>query len=344
MKKILFISLAIVLVLSMGLIGCAATPTQQEEEEEEPEYIIRCAIEFPVDDPIAFTLQEMETIVPEETNGRVKFELYPAALLYNQLDAIAALQAGDLEMALGGENLAYIPIPEWDAIAGLPFLFDDYEHLLRFLETDAYKELTDKLEGQGIKTLTSIYLMGGSHLYNSVRPVATLEDTAGLKIATSPTPLFISTIEALGLTALSVPIPELVTSIETGVVDGLHGPLIMIEPFELIRNCPYLTILDTHIGPEGLVVSTEWWNDLPSDLQQILEDLFEDWGERYHQIGSEESERQLAVYEAAEGTTVIRLTSEEKAIWRDAVIPIWDDVAAQDPSIGEIIDAVESVR
>jgi TRAP-type C4-dicarboxylate transport system substrate-binding protein len=346
MKNLFLIPLVIMILASLILGSCASsTPVSTSTSAPQKEYLIRFSTEYPVADSFSKILKEMEKIVPQETNGLVKFEFYPGGILYNRTEALVALQSGSLEMTEGGQGLSSYS-KEWDVISGLAFLLDDIPHMQRFFNTDTYKDLVKRMEADGISTLTKPYSQApsGYHIWNSKRPISNLEEAKGIKIACPPFPTWIKTIEMLGLNALAVPIPELATSFETGVVDGAWGPLQMAVSFDFKKNLPYLTFINTNVAPEGIVVSKKWWDTLPTDLQQKLQSLFEACMQRYEEYNLQDEQKILAEYKATSGTVVSVVKSEEKARWRERVKTLWDELAAADPNIRAIIEAANSTR
>jgi TRAP-type C4-dicarboxylate transport system substrate-binding protein len=305
---------------------------------------MRCAAEFAPPEPISLILKEMETTVPQVTNGRVKFEYYPAAQLYTFADAIPALQAGDLEMGINGMPIAFF-VPEWDIMCGLLFLIEDEAHLERIEATDAYKDLCARMEARGIKTLTKVYPMDDQPLFNGRHPIAKLEDFAGLKLSVGGAPSFLEATAMLsGSKPINVPVSEVPSALETGLMDGSPFPWPVMTFMDLPRIMPYVTEVPYGLAfPVGLVVSAKWWNKLPADLQTTLQKAFEDamakYGTMIVQVGDEQQKK----FTDTPGTTVTKLTDAEMSRWMDTLKPLYDK-EMQDPNLKAIIDAANATR
>jgi TRAP-type C4-dicarboxylate transport system substrate-binding protein len=217
------------LIVFCAMVTLVFTPltgafTKGEAKTDKKQIVMRCAGEFAPPELISVILKEMEAKVPQETGGRVKFEYYPAAQLYTFPDAIVALKAGDLEMGFNGMPISFFQ-PEWDVICGLPFLVNDRDHLLRFQNTKAYKDLCARMEAKGIKPLTKVYPMDDQPFFNSKHPITKLKDLKGLKLSVGPSPTFIEATAILtGSKPINIPVAEVPSSLETGVVDGSPFP------------------------------------------------------------------------------------------------------------------------
>lgn len=338
-KKLFSFSLMLLLVSAVFLTGFAKSA--QGATKEKP-MVIRLATEFSPVELIMVSMKKVQEAIPEKTGGLVKLELYPAGTLYNFPDAMVALKAGQLEMGFNGRPAAPI-IREWDVITSLPFLFDDRAHFMRFQETDAYKHLCARMEAMGIKPLTRVYPMGNEHIMNSKRPVETLDDLRGLKLTVPPGGVLTEAMKVLGVTSVPVPIPELPSALETGMVDGLechHVPQVFIE---FPRLVPYCTVTNICWYGAGLAASAKWWNTVPPDLQETLQGIFEDAMDGYGEATFAFSEEQFGIYKATPGTVVTQLPAAEKAKWVEALKPLRDKLK-KDPKIREIIEAADSIR
>jgi TRAP-type C4-dicarboxylate transport system substrate-binding protein len=359
-KEALLIPLALLLAISLVVVGCPATPTETSTPTPtetstptptetstptptEPILIRLACAETPVE-PIIITLTELETTIPEETDGRVKFEIYPGEMLYSSADATTALQTGDLEMTLYGADTSFL-MPEWAMLSGGPalFLFDDIPHFKRFLDTDAYGRLLARMEAMGIKPLTSSYLWGTEEIFNNKKPIEKLEDFQGIAFTCKPSPVNLKAIEALGATALSIPNPELPSALETGMVDGITVgfPVQLFMPINMIF--PYVTRTGYPCYPEGVAVSAEWWETVPPDLQQTLQSIFEDALVRWEEGSWAECDTQFAIYEETPGNTVTIMSDAEKARCYQALQPLYNELKA-DPNIQDMLEGVEVAR
>ena len=342
MKKFkvgMFILLALTLMLT-PLLGACAKPAPTPEEP----IIMRFACAQPATDAAVVVMKELETIIPEETDGRIKLEIYPGAQLYGNYDAPVQVGAGALEMCLGGCFLAPMS-PGWNAVSGLPLIVEDYEHYVRFTKTDAFKTaIIEPLEAKGIKHITLYGTPGFAHWFNSKRKIEKLEDFQGLKLRVPPIPGMIYMCEVLGVEAVSIPSQEVCSAIETGMIDGAYDPLLNLKPHGLMENCPYLTKCNLTIIPVDLVVSKAWWDSLPADIQQILERVLKEAGERVVGKFQEQEASLYAEFESVPGNIITEIKGAEKARWLELVKPAWERAAAESEEARMVIEALESVR
>lgn len=334
--------------LNLRVIICMAAmlvlmPIVSASAKSKP-IIVRIASDHPVAAPHAVLFKGLEKKIPEVTNGRVKFESYFGGSLYSAADALSAVQVGALEMCLGSSVLAPVS-PGWSVIADLPFLFDDNAHYMRFLKTGAFKEVNKRLEAKGIihmgDWMTSGF--GPVHIFNNKRPIRRLEDFKGIKLRTPPYPTLVKVIKALGMQSVVIAPPEVVTAIETGMVDGTLGHAFTIPSYGLKESCPYMTRCNITHFPMGLAFSKKWWDKLPPDLQQILWDLFKEEGKKLDHKLKGLSSKIFDDHEATSGNSATVITGAEMARWREVTKPIYEEVM-EDEEIRMVIEAANATR
>ena len=305
---------------------------------------MRIASDHPVTAPHAVLFKNLEKKIPEVTDGRIKFESYFGGSLFSAADALAAVQSGALEMCLGTSVLAPIS-PGWSVISDLPFLFDGNEHYLRFIKTDAFKAVNKKLEAKGIihmaDWMTSGF--GPTHIFNNKRSIKKLEDFKGIKMRAPPYPTLVKIIKTLGMQSVVVAPPEVVTAIETGMVDGTLGHAFCIPTYNLKENCPYMTRCNITHFPMGLAFSKKWWDGLPADLQKILWDLIKEEGIKLNGKLKVMSSKIFDDHEASPKNSATVITEEEKERWRELIRPIYSE-AMENEEIRMVIEAAKATR
>lgn len=333
------IKIGTIVFITVTLLSMPMTAVDAEAKV----YTIKFATSHPPMIPSGSIPLELEKVIPEKTNGLVKFKAYLGSSLYGDYDAPQQLQAGALEMCFGGYNMSAIS-PGWNAMAGMPFIMDSYEHYLRFCETDVFKSLNSSLEAKGIKYVAQTGHPGFSNVFNSVRPVKTLEDFKGLKMRVPPIPGLAKMCQRLGIQNVTVNMAEVSTALQTGVADGAFAPVMKLKGYNLIKNAPHATICNINSIPLTFVVNTGFWNSLPEDLQKILQDVFEEYGKKMHQELRQMEGKFWEIFKAAPGTTVNEIIGAEKKRWQEKVRPIWEEEKQKSEEARMVIDAIEATR
>ncbi|OEF98241.1 TRAP transporter substrate-binding protein [Desulfuribacillus alkaliarsenatis] len=176
-------------------------------------------------------------------------------------------------------------------------------------------------------------------------PVTTLEDLRGMEIRVagrSPA------MEALGAEPVSLPMSESYLSLDQGIVRGILGPTDILQGFRLaevtshIVKTPYLYNI-TFVK----VMNLDTWNSLPSDVQEIFNEVNAKYVYEYGVLRSNYTKQgqQFAIEEF--GHEVITLSSAEEARWLDAISGVQDNWVADMSRNGlpaqEIIEKVRDI-
>ncbi|MBU5625589.1 TRAP transporter substrate-binding protein [Oscillibacter sp. MSJ-2] len=116
------------------------------------------------------------------SNGNITVEIYPNSMLGSLTENVNSMQMGDLEMAYLNDSILSGFIPEF-AVVGLPYLFTSVDAVHNAMAGEFGETLSEKLESQlGIVNLGWCDV-GFRNLTNSKRPITSVEDLKGLKIA-----------------------------------------------------------------------------------------------------------------------------------------------------------------
>jgi len=307
------------------------------------DYTIKFATSHSAMIPWGSTLLELEKVIPERTYGRVEFKPFLGGSLYSGYAAPAQVASGGLEMSYGGFNMGSIS-DGWKAITGLPYIIDSYEHYLRFCRTNAFSMLNKNLEAKGIKFIAQGGHPGFSHLFNSKRTVRSLEDFKGLKLRIPPIPGLTKMCAAFGAQSVTIDMAEVSSALQTGMVDGTFTPVVKLKSYDLIRNTPFATAANTTFIPISFVANTDFWNSLPQDLQEILLNIFTEYGQKCHNVFRGMENKLWELYKKGPGTMLHELTPAEKKEWQAAVRPIWKELTEKSNEAKMVIEAIEATR
>ena len=249
------------IALVMGVAAAAAagivylTGINQESSafsavmEQEPEFILTYAENQPSDYPTTMAAFQFARLVQEETRGRIRIKIFTDGALGSETEVLKQLRYGGIDfarlsvMSLGDE------IPILNGETGEVFMeaFEDY----------------------GLKGL-SWFDAGARHLYNSKKPVESLEDMRDLKIRVAPSDLMESMIQALGARPVLMDYSEVYGALETGQIDGAENNWPSYDTMGHFEIASYIT-LDSHNRiPEIQVASGETWKKLSSEDQTLI--------------------------------------------------------------------------
>src|SRR5258708_19264044 len=111
---------------------------------------------------------------------------------------------------------------------------------------------------------------GARSLYNTKRPIKTIEDLKGLKFRVIGNPIFVDMMNALGGNGVAMGYDQVFSALQTGVIDGAENN----PPSYVFSNhytaAKYYSLTEHLIIPEMLMFSNKAWTALSSADQGLL--------------------------------------------------------------------------
>ncbi|MBR9764253.1 MAG: DctP family TRAP transporter solute-binding subunit, partial [Rhodobacteraceae bacterium] len=112
---------------------------------------------------------------------------------------------------------------------------------------------------------------GFRHITNNRNPIHTPADVEGLKIRTMENPVHLAAFNAMGAAPTPMAWPEVISSLQQGVIDGQENPLSVIVSVKLNEVQKYLTLSGHVYSPAMLLVSKPFWEGLDDDQKAAFE-------------------------------------------------------------------------
>jgi tripartite ATP-independent transporter DctP family solute receptor len=223
------------------------------------------------DHPATIGALKFAEIVNNESGGRLKAEVFPANQLGNIKDVIEYTMVKSVHMYIGGAGELSVFQPEF-GVLDCPFLFRDYDHLMKATESEAVVEMSGKLEkSRGVKILSAQYYYGTRHLTTSKKAIRTPEDLKGMLIRVPAQPIYLETMKAMGATPTPVAFSDLYMALKQGVVDGQENPIPTIYANKYYESQKFIN-LTGHIMQSNLIgANASWYNGLPEDLKKVVD-------------------------------------------------------------------------
>lgn len=202
------------------------------------------------------------------SGGKLTIRIYPGGQLGSERETLELLQFGSIGMTKVSAAVMEGFAPRYK-LFGVPYLFRDRDHQFRVLDGAIGQEILESGVSSRLRGIT-YYDSGARHFYTTV-PVREPRDLRGKKIRVMNSQSSIALVDGLGAAATPLPLGELYTALQQGVVDGAENNL---PSFELLRHyevCKFL-VLDGHTTiPDVLVMSTLIHDQLSSVEKEWLD-------------------------------------------------------------------------
>lgn len=338
---------ALAAVLILGLVFVLPGFARGAAEEVEPDtYVITTAVH-----PLEFYREGPEAMmeyVERESGGRITFETFQFPELGADYEITEMISVGEILMgtAIADAGLGQM-VPSVQALS-MPFLFSSLDVFIELMDGPFFDELAEVVHRESNGTLRLLSAMKSSrrHLYSTKGPIRTPGDLVehGIVMRVMPSPFHVALWEGLGTSAVTLPAAERYTALQTGMIDATEGGLMSAWQAGLMEVQQYATLTNHSFGTGYIYINEEFFQSLPSDLQQILVDgawVAAEYDNTTIPQHSIEAERLM---EEA-GVIVTTLTDEEFDRWREIAQPIGVQFLSEESGIDpawlrRVVDAV----
>jgi len=204
------------------------------------EFTYKVGMNTPATHPIAVHAVNATGRIREATGGRIDIQAFPSSQLGSDTDMISQLRSGALEMMFISGLILSTVVP-LASINGIGFAFKDYDHVWAAMDGKLGALVRADIAKHGILGMERIWDNGFRNVTNSVKPILTPADLAGLKIRVPVSPLWTSMFQALGASPVSINFNEVYSALQTHVVDGQENPMVLIHTAKLYEVQKYLS-------------------------------------------------------------------------------------------------------
>jgi tripartite ATP-independent transporter DctP family solute receptor len=279
--------------------------------------------------PIVMGMEKFAELVEKNSGGKLKVNVFPGGALGSDQANLSALQGGTLEMASMNSGIFASVVKEF-AVYDFPFLFGNGKEADAVVDGPFGQSLHHKLEDKGVVGL-AYYELGFRELTNSKRPIAKVEDIAGLKLRVIPNPINIDWVSALGANPTPLPFPELYAALEQKAVDGQENPVATIQGAKMYEVQKYMTLTNHQYNPQSVVISKKFWDSLSADEKKVIADAARE-SAKYQREQSRSAAAGILEQLKKEGMQVTELPPAEVAKMRDKMKPV---IAKHSANVGE---------
>jgi len=212
--------------------------------------------------------KKVKELIEQRSGGRLKVEIHPGAELYKDPDGLVATARGTIfSQVVSSDALA-----TWEKgieILSMYGMFDNREHVTRFVaDENGGQEIFRRLEKKGL--VVSLYQSGTWMLWTKNK-VTSIDDVNGLKVRTTKSKMEAASMKALGCIVYPLPVSELYSAAQTGLVDGAVTQPLSIASRKLEEVLHFaLQKPAFNINSAGMAVSKVVLNSLPSDLKKLV--------------------------------------------------------------------------
>jgi TRAP-type C4-dicarboxylate transport system substrate-binding protein len=250
------------------LVGVALLLAHDLSRADGP-YELNIGTLAPKGTPWMAMLEQFEKEIEAESKGRINVILRPPGMM-GEVEMVREVRTGERLQAAGISTGALAEggnIPQL-ALVELPFLFKTDKEADHVLDTlfDTYSGILAK---RGF--VLGIWSENGWRSFATKgSAILTPQDLPKFKMRSQESPVHMQMYAAYGVVAVQKPMTEVLTSLQSNVIDGLDNTALFIQSAGLADALDHFTVTRHIYQPAAIVFSKRWFDTLPPDLQTLV--------------------------------------------------------------------------
>lgn len=330
-RPIIVIS-AIAVLFALAFTGC----TEKEVVADVKPIVLRLAETHAADYPTTQGDFEFAKLVEKRSNGRIKIQVYPGAQLGEEKAVIEQVQFGAIDFTRVSISPLAAFSDNFNALQ-MPYLYRNSDHMWKVLNSKVGDDFLASLAPAGFIGL-SWFDSGARSFYNSVRPIRSVADLAGLKIRVQESALMVGLVEALGAVATPMPFGKVYSAIQTGVIDGAENNWPSYYSTSHYEVAKYFTIDEHTRVPEITIASKMTMDKLSEADQELIKKAAKD--SMSFQINIwDDYEKEAEATIKANGNDIYYL--EDNRAFQSAMQPLYNTLS---PELQEVVKEIRAVK
>ena len=323
-------------VTATAMVGIVAGPVLAAD------ITLRLAHGLPSKHVFQFAGEYFAKRMAEETKGQVEIKVYPTAQLGHEKELGDALRQGNVDFAFTGQANVTPFVPEFGVLSA-KYLFGGFEHFQRVVNDDQFNAMIDKLVAKRKTGFTRISTStsGVRNFYNIKRLISSPGDIKGFKMRVMSSPIEARVWgEIMGALPVAIPIGEVYTSMQTGLVHAYEGPLGTFYTGKMYEVAPYVALTEHQWATNFQWVSDKTLAKLPEGVKAAV---FAVGKEIADFAGNKVAADDLKIVKILKEKYGVKVAKVNKASFRDRVAPLQNEVAKKHGTIA-ILERIRALQ
>ncbi|MFQ5895282.1 MAG: TRAP transporter substrate-binding protein DctP [Nitrospinota bacterium] len=254
-------------------------------------------------------MRALEEDLKRATGGGLRFRIYPGGVAGNESDVLRKMRLGQIHAAgFTGVGLGKV-LPEV-RIFELPFLFRDYAEVDRVhRELEGHVERAFESKGYVLLGWAEV---GFVHLF-SQKPLRSRADLRGTKMwMWQGDPVAAATFKALGASPIPLPVTEVLTSLQTGLVNTVYTSPLGAIALQWFTRTKFMSSFPLANGTGAVLMDKRRFDALPPEFGAVLRERARARLAELLKLTRRDNERAVAVLRGR-GIRIVRPPDEREA-------------------------------
>jgi len=255
-------------------------------------------------------LKKWKKDIEKDSGGRIDVKIHWGGRRGDEVSMVRQTKRNELQAFGGSTGAVSNEVPEM-AIFELCYLFDDYDHADKVIDTALNDPITEVLADAGF----ILYTFGENGFRNFAtqgQPIKSPSDLEGLKMRSQETWTHEEAYRAWGGNPVQMPVSEVTSGLKTGNIKGFDNTELFAFATGWYKEIDTWSRTQHIYQPAVIMYNAEWYNALPDDLKKVVMDNADKQRKLGRKLVRKMNKKLVKSLEDA-GINVVELSDAERA-------------------------------
>lgn len=318
------------MVMATGILPASAAPVT-----------IRFSSGSPANHFITKQYIEWANLVEKNSNGDIKVQVYHSAQLFRDNEVIKAVQTGALEAGCAYAMYAENQLVPSMKVYQMPFLFNSMDEAMKVYRSEIGTEWKATAEKKGVKLLAMVsFPSPEAEIILSTKPVKTPADIKG-GVIRAVSPESSAAIKKWGAGPSFLTGAEVYLALQRNTINGAVNSLTTYMERKLYEVAPHAIFLPSISVQTFIAMNKGVFDRMTPAQQKAVLDASAAIEGKTVQVARVAFKNDLE--EAKKKAKLYTPTTAELALWKDGMVPIWEDTANKNKDVAAALKKVRAM-
>ncbi len=229
---------------------------------------LKIATVAPEGTPWSDGLAQFKAMVEKNSGGKIKVKVFFGGMLGDENETVQQTQRGQIQGVAASSGAIASLVPELNVLE-LPFLFKTATEADHILDGVTSAPLEKAFRSKGL--VLGFWSENGYRCFgSSFGFIKSPADLKGRKMRSQENPVHLEMYKAFGASPVPIPTTEVLTSLQTGVIQGYDNTALYASAAQWLSATKYFTITNHIYQPAAIVFNKTFFDALPADQQAVL--------------------------------------------------------------------------
>ena len=315
-------ALILIIICIFTLSGCLDTESRRKNVGGKDVYELYIATASQEDTVTDIFMKKFSELVEEKSKGRIKMNQYPNSQLGGDIEITEAVQRGNITFVVQ-TTAPQVPFVPEVAIFDAPMAFKNLSVARKVLDGALSEKLKQYYENKNLRLLG--YADQGYRVMSSNKKVEKIEDLKGIKIRTMENANHIALWKDAGANPTPMSWAEVYIGLQQGAIDAQENPIETIVASKVYEQQDYVIYTNHILHTLSLIGSPTVIDDLPQDLQKIIQDSADEAKIYAREQTDQRSQGRIEILKES-GTQLIQYNDVLFSDMKKRTQPVWNTI------------------